>query len=136
MSKSNTTENDVLLNIFQNTDFSWDAGVTLYVSLHTSDPGEAGIQTTNETGYGSYARQAVARDATGWDVVGNVASNDDLIQFPQCSGTPQTITHVGIGTTLAAGGQLLYSGALSASLAVSAGIQPQFAIGALTITED
>jgi hypothetical protein len=136
VTKSNTTENDVLLKLFQAVELSWDAGATLYISLHTGDPGEAGVQTTSECAYGSYARQAVARDATGWDVAGNVASNDDLIQFPQCTSGSETITHVGIGTTLAAGGQLIYSGALSAALAVSSGIQPQFAIGALTITED
>lgn len=136
MSKSNTTENDVISKIFQDVDFSWDAGATLYVSLHTGDPGEAGIQTTSECAYGSYARQAVARDATGWDVSGNQALNDDAISFPECTSGSETITHVGIGTTLAAGGQLLYSGALSASRAVSSGITPVFNINALTVTED
>jgi hypothetical protein len=32
--------------------------------------------------------------------------------------------------------KLLYSGALSASLSVSSGIQPQFAAGSLVISED
>lgn len=136
MSKGNTTENDVLAKIFQDVDFPWDAGAILYVALHTGDPGEAGSQTTSECAYGAYARQAVARDATGWDLAGNVASNDDLIQFPQCSSGSETATHVSIGTTLAAAGQVLYSGALDSPLAISTGIQPQFAAGALEITED
>jgi hypothetical protein len=136
VTKGNTFENDVIIKTFQATEYSWDANTDLYISLHTGDPGEAGIQTTSECAYGSYARQAVARDATGWDVSGNQALNDDLIQFPQCTSGSETITYVGIGTTLAAGGELLYSGALSASLAVSSGIQPQFAANALTITED
>lgn len=136
MSKGNTTENDILLKVFQATELSWDGNTNLYVSLHTGDPGEAGSQTTSECAYGSYARQTVARDATGWDVVGNTASNDDLIQFPQCTSGSETITHVAIGTLSSGAGQIIYSGALSASLAVSSGIQPQFAVAALTITED
>jgi hypothetical protein len=136
MSKGNTTENDVLLKIFQATELSWDANTYLYVALHTGDPGEGGSQTTSECTYGSYARQAVARDATGWDVVGNEASNDDLIQFPQCTSGSETITYVSVGTATSGAGQILYSGALTSSLAVSTGIQPQFAVGALTITED
>lgn len=57
--------------MFNNTDFAniGDAGGlqnsatagSLYISLHTSDPGEAGSQTTNEANYTSYARVAVAR---------------------------------------------------------------------------
>ena len=136
MSKSNTTENDVLKKVLQNVDLAWDANTSLYVALHTADPGEAGVQTTSECAYGSYARQAVTRDSDGWDVVGNQGANDDLIQFPQCSSGSESATHVSIGTTLASGGQILYSGALASPLAISAGIQPQFAVGALTITED
>lgn len=136
MSKSNAAENDVLAKVFQDTDFSWDAGAILYVSLHTADPGEAGDQTTSECAYGSYARVAVARDATGWDVVGNQASNDDLLQFPTASSGTETVTHVGIGTDASGAGRLLYSGALNSSIPVQTGIQPQFAANALTITED
>ncbi len=61
MSKSNTFENDLLALIFNNTDIAdiGDAGGlqnsaaagSLYVALHTSDPGEAGNATTNETAY-------------------------------------------------------------------------------------
>lgn len=136
MSKSNTTENDVLLKIFQATELSWDANTDLYLALHTADPGEAGNQTTSEATYTSYARVAVARSAAGWDVVGNAASNDDLLQFPQCTGGSNTITHISIGTASSGAGQILYSGALNASLAVANLIQPQLAAGALIVTED
>lgn len=136
MSKGNTTENDVLAKIFQAVEFPWDAGGTLYVSLHEADPGEAGAQNTSECGYGSYARVAVTRDAAGWDLAGNVASNDDLLQFPQSTLAGSNATHVGIGTAATGAGQLLYSGALNSAIPTNAGIQPQFAAGALTITED
>lgn len=136
MSKSNAFENDLLLKVFQDTAFSWDAITDLFLALHSADPGEAGNQTTNEVAYGSYARVTIARDATGWDVVGPVASNDDLAQFPQASSGSVTATHVSIGTLVSGAGEILYSGALNSSLPIATGIQPQFAAGALTVTED
>lgn len=134
MSKGNTTENDLLAKIFTATALPWDAATDLEIHLHTADPGEAGVTTTSECAYGSYAAQTVARSGVGWTVTGNSCANDALIQFPQCTSGSETITHVSIspdGST-----QILYSGALNASVAVSSGIQPQFAISALTITED
>ena len=135
MSKSNTTENDLMKFMFNGTAMpSYEAN--LYLSLHTADPGEAGDQTTNEATYTGYARVGVARDNTGWVVSGNQSSNDDLLQFPQCTGGSNTITHVAIGTASSGAGQILYSGALNASIVVSNLIQPQFAAAALQITED
>lgn len=147
MSKSNTFENDLLLLLFNNTAIALigdSSGVqpsatagSLYISLHTSDPGEAGSQNTNETAYTNYARQAVARSGSGWTVSGNTVSNAALIQFPTCGASGATITHFGVGCESGTGaGKLLYSGELSSPLAVSSGIQPQFAIGELDVTED
>jgi len=106
------------------------------VSLHTGDPGEAGNQTTNEAAYTSYARVAVARSGSGWTVSGNTVTNAALIQFPQCTGGSETITHFAIGTASSSTGKVLYKGALSSSLAVSSGIQPQFGAGELDGSED
>lgn len=143
MSKGNTFENDILLLIFNATgianiaDNATSSPLTnLFVSLHTADPGEAGNQTTNEATYGGYARVAVARSGSGWTVTGNAVENAALVQFPQCTSGTNTITHVGVGTASSSTGKLLYKGALTSSLAVSTGIQPQFAAGALDITED
>jgi hypothetical protein len=146
MSKSNTFENDLLKHIFNNDAILLigDAGGvlgsstagSLYVSLHTDDPGEAGDQTTNETAFTNYARQAVARTTGGWTVSGNNVSNAALVQFPTCGASGATLTHFGIGTAVSGTGKLLYSGALSSPLTVSNGIQPQFAIGELDVTED
>lgn len=139
MSKSNALENDFVDFLFNATAMP-SYGGNLYLSLHTADPGEGGDQTTNEvsTGaYTSYARVAVARDNTGWTVSGSSSTNAALIQFPQCTGgTGATVTHVGIGTSSSGPGTLLASGALTASLAVSNLIQPQFAASAITYTED
>lgn len=143
MSKSNSLENALMLLLFNATTFNGIAendttspNTDLYVSLHTADPGEGGSQTTNECAYGSYARVAVARSGSGWTVTNNTATNAALVQFPQCSSGSETATYVGIGLASTSTGTLLYSGALSASLAISSGIQPQFSAGTLQIQED
>lgn len=135
MSKSNTTENDILKAMLVGTDPAWRSGATIYLALYTADPGEAGTAITSESAYGSYARVAITK-ATGWTDGGSTFSNSGLLQFPECSSGTETITHVGIVTTASGAGQLIVSGSLTASRAVSSGIQPQFAIGALQITED
>lgn len=134
MSKGNTTENDILAKVFKNTSLPWDAATNLEIHLHTADPGEGGTTSTSEATYTSYAAVTVSRSGTGWTVTGNEAENASLIQFPQCTGGTNTLTHVSISP--ASSTQILYSGALNSSLSVSSGIQPQFAAGALTITED
>ena len=143
MSKGNTFENDLMKLIFNATaianiaDNAASSPLTnLYVSLHTADPGEGGDQTTSEATYTSYARVAVSRNSGGWTVTGNQAENAALVQFPQCTGGSNTLTYVGVGTASTLAGKLLYSGALTASLAVSSGIQPQFAAGSLVVSED
>lgn len=144
MSASNALENGILLLLFNNTDFAGigDAGGlqnsasagSLYVSLHTSDPGEAGSQTTNETAYTDYARVGVARSGAGWTVSGNAVSNAAAVTFPACGVTGSTITHFGIGTDSSGAGTLLFSG--TCSLVVSTGVTPEFAIGDLDVTAD
>lgn len=107
-----------------------------YVSLHTATP-TAGTnqQTENETAYTNYARQAVAR-STGWDAAsGGATANAASISFPQCGVTGATLTYVATGTASSGVGTVWHFGALNSSLAVSSGITPQFAAGALTVTE-
>lgn len=136
MSKGNTTETDMLSLIFNATALSWNATTNLYIALHTADPGETGNQTTSEAAYTSYARVTVARSASGFTVSGNTSTNAALIQFPQCTGGTSTVTHMSIGTAATGTGQILYKGALNSSLTVTNLVQPQFAIGALSVTED
>lgn len=146
MSKSNAFETSLLGLLFNNSDIAGigDAGGlqnsatagSLYISLHTADPGEAGDQTTSETAYTNYARVAVARSGAGWTVSGNSATNAAQITFPQCGATGATLTYVGIGTDSSGAGTLLYSGALNSSLAVALNITPLFAASGLTVTED
>lgn len=135
MSKSNTTENDVLKMALQGVDPAWRAAANLYCALHTADPGDAGTATTSEATYTGYARVAMVK-ATAWTDGGASFSNSGLVQFPKCTGGTNTITHFSICTTASGAGQILYSGSLSSSLAVSNNIQPQFGIGELVVTED
>lgn len=143
MPKSTATCNSILALIFNATawadiaenDTSSPAG-NLYLSLHTADPGVGNDQQTNETAYTNYVRIAVVRTTSGWAVPSSGAtSNAALAQFAQCGVTGATLTHVAIGTASSGAGTVLYAGALSSSLTVSNGIQPQFAAGALDVTE-
>lgn len=146
MSKSNTWENDLLLLLFNNTNSSLigdatglrgsSAAGSLYVSLHTADPGEAGSQSTSEAGYTSYARVAVARTAGGWTVAANAVSNTAAITFPAATGGSSLVTHFGVGTDPSGAGKLLYKGALTPNITVTSGITPQIPAGDLDITED
>lgn len=123
MSLSNSAENSFLLLIFNNTNFALIGDATglrgsttagsLYVSLHTADPGEAGSQTTSEATYTSYARVAVARSGASWTVATNSATNAAAVSFPKCTGGTNTITHFGIGTDSTGAGVLLFKGPLA-----------------------
>lgn len=86
MSISNYAENKLLDHILGKTSFTMPS---VYVSLHTGDPGETGA---NEVAGGSYARQAVA--GAGWNAAASgLADNVNAINFtnmPAC-------TVVGVG---------------------------------------
>jgi len=133
MSKSNATENDIVKFIFNNVAMP-SYGSNLQVNLHTADPGEAGTATTSAPTYTGYAAVAVARDAGGWTVASNQASNTAEVTFPECTGGSDTLTHASV--SVVGSGQILYSGALTASLAVSNLITPRFPAGTLVMQED
>jgi hypothetical protein len=144
MSATDVFENGMLSLIFENANYanvgdatglrgSSTAGV-FYISLHESDPGETGNQTTGEGNYSPYVRVSVARSTSGWTVASGTADNDSSIGFAQCSSGSDTISHAGIGSDSSAAGNLFLRATLSASLAVSAGITPSFAAGALDIS--
>lgn len=142
MSKGNTFENDLLQLIFNAVaianiaDNAASSPLTnLYVALHTSDPGEAGAQNTNECAYTSYARVTVSRTAGGWTVSDNSVSPTADITFPQCTGGSETATHASIGVASSGATKILYKGALSPNIAISSGVTPVIPTGS-TITED
>lgn len=151
MSASDTCESGLLALVLQNAGFANIGDATglrgstvagsLYISLHTADPGETGTQATNETVYTNYVRVAVTRasGAGGWTISGTAptsGSNTSVVTFATCGATGATLTHFGVGTTSSGATTLLFSGALTSSLAVSNGVTPSFAAAALAVTCD
>ena len=143
MSATNAFETALLNHIFQNANIANIGDATglrgastvgnLFIALFTAQPGEGGGGT--ETTYGGYARKSMVRSSAAWTVSGNTASNNGVQAFPQCTSGSATITSFAI-MTASTGGDMLIYGSLNSNLAVSAGITPQFASGALQITLD
>ena len=149
MSGSNDFEADILKLIFNNTSIAnigdatgivGSTGVgSLFVALHTADPGEAGTQATSEATYTGYARVAVARTSGAWSVTGTApttVANVAAITFGACTLGSNTVTHFSVGYQTSGATKIIVSGALTASLAVSAGVTPNFTAGQLTATCD
>lgn len=145
MSKSDTFENDLLGLIFKNTAIAniGDAGGllpstvagSLYFTLHTADPGDAGTAITSETAYTGYARVAVARGA-GFTLTGNSISPAANVDFGECTAAPGgAITHFGVVNTGSGAGKLLYKGTLTPNIAMAVGVIPRVK-STTTITED
>lgn len=134
MSMSNTTENATLKMHLQGTDPAYRAGATQYLALFTADPGETG-SLASEAAYTGYARVALTK-AAAWTDSGSTFTNANLIQFGACTAGASAITHFAVVDTTSGAVAQLISGALSATLNVSAGIQPQFQAGSLSITAE
>lgn len=120
MMKGNTFINDLLKLIFTATAIANIADnaassplTSLYLSLHTADPGAAGSQTTNETAYTGYARQAVARSGVGFTVSGQSVTLAATVSFPAAATTDtDVLSFFGVGTASSGAGKLLYAGAI------------------------
>ena len=134
MSLSNTTENAALKMFLQGSDPSYRAGATQYLALFTADPGEA-ASLAAEANYTGYSRIALTK-ASAWTDNGSTFNNAALIQFGACSAGTSALTHFAVVDTASGAVALMISGALSATLNVSPGIQPQFAGNALSISCD
>jgi hypothetical protein len=146
MSKSDSFESSMLKLIFNATPIAniADNAVTapltsLYVALHTADPGEAGTQATSEISYTGYARVAVARTTGGWTVAGTAPTTVNpaaAITFgAMTAGTGGTATFFSVGVAATGATTILYSGAISPTIAVTNGVTPQLTT-ATAITED
>jgi hypothetical protein len=149
MSASNDFENDLLLLIFNNTNIALIGDATgvrgstvagsVYVALHTADPGETGKQNTSETSYTGYARVAVARSGAGWTVSGTAptqVANAATITFGVSTvGTP-TITYFSVGYESSGASKIIVSGSLTTPQVINLGGTNTFAAGALVATVD
>lgn len=143
MPATDVLETELLELIFENLAFDNigdGAGIlpssspgAIEVSLHTGTLGDTSDQSTTEAAYTSYARVDVTRSAAFWTATAGVTSNDQAITFPQATGGSETETDFGLGSDQIANELWIY-GVLTASLAVSNGITPEFAIGDLDVS--
>ena len=122
---SNHLENALINATLRATTFTSPA--TVYVSLHTADPTDAGTGT--EVSGGSQARQSATFAAPS---NGASATNAD-ITFPQATGNWGTVSHIGIWDSLTTG-NLLYHTQLDASKTIDTGDIFKIASGSLTVT--
>ena len=150
MSKSNSFETDLLELIFNNTDIANVGDGTglqgsttpgsLYVRLYTSAVTVDDATIGTECAYTGYATGgvAVARSGAGWTISGNNASNTAAITFGACTAGSETVRYFAIwkDNSTNTDSHRLYWGQLTSDLAVSSGITPEFAIGALDVNED
>lgn len=134
MSLSNATETAALNMFLRGQDPAYRAGATQYLALFTADPGE-GASLAAEADYTGYARVALTK-ASAWTGSASPFTNTDLIQFGACTAGSNAITHFAVVDTASGAVSMMISGALSATLNVSAGIQPQFGPGVLSIAAD
>jgi hydroxymethylglutaryl-CoA reductase len=146
MSKSNTFENEILAHIFNNANIAnigdatglrgSTAAGSLYLSLHTADPGEAGTAATNEISYTGYARAPVARSSAGFTVSGNTVTLTANVDFPKMTGgTGGTITHFAVVKEVSGASVVCYKGPVSPTILAAAGIIPRLETGT-NIVED
>jgi hypothetical protein len=128
---------EILDCYFNATDITSPA-TSIYVSLHTADPGEtASTGANDEVTGGSYARIQHSAWDTAIDDGGVVAYvlNDGVITFDKATADWGTVTHAGIWTHLTTDTDAVYlgRGELSSSRAIPSGDTASFADNAITV---
>ena len=139
MSISDTTENAILNLIFSATlwaNYAQNASsspeTNIVIALHTADPLDAGTMSTSESAYTNYARVNVAR-STGWSTstAGSVSPVAN-IDFPSSGAAGTTITHWSTGKSGGGATAILFSGAVSPTIAIGAsGVIPRLTVSSV-----
>ena len=124
---SNYLENALINATLRNTTYTSPA--TVYVSLWTSDPTDAGSGTEVSTVGTSYARTAVTFGAPS----GGASTNSAAVEFPQATASWGTIAYIGINDA-STSGNLLYHTALDTSKTIDTGDIFKIATGNLSVT--
>jgi hypothetical protein len=122
---SNFLENALINATLRATTYTSPA--TVYVSLWTSDPTDAGSGT--EVSGGSYARTSVTFGAPS----NGVSTNSADVTFPTATGSWGTVGWIGLNDALTSG-NLLYHTALDASKTIDTGDIFKIASGNLSVT--
>ena len=122
---SNFLENALINATLRNTTYTSVA--TVYVSLWTSDPTDAGSGT--EVSGGSYARTAVTFGAPS----NGVTTNSADVTFPTATASWGTVGWIGINDA-STSGNLLYHTALDTAKAIDSGDIFKISSGNLSVT--
>lgn len=122
---SNYLENALINATLRNTTYTSPA--TVYVSLWTTDPTDAGSGT--EVSGGSYARTAVTFGAPS----NGVTTNSAAVEFPQATASWGTIAYFGINDA-STSGNLLYHSPVTTSKTIDTGDIFKFASGSISVT--
>ena len=122
---SNYLENALINAVLRNTTYTSPA--TVYVSLWTTDPTDAG--SGNEVSGGSYARTSVTFGAPS----NGVTSNNADVSFPQATASWGTVGWIGLNDA-STGGNLLFHTPLDTSKTIDSGDIFKIASGSLTVT--
>jgi len=106
---------------------------TIYGSLHTADPGDAGSTTCEVADSYCYTRKEIT---CGDDATARAISNTAALEFdPASGGAWGTVTHLGVNTSSTHGETVdVAYGSLTASKQIDDGDQLKFAIGAIDVT--
>lgn len=134
-SMTDVFEKKILDNIFRSASLGLDA-TNVFIGLFTVGPSDSAAGT--EVVGGSYARVAVNRTGTGWDVAAGAlatTSNTNAVSFPTATANWGTVTHFGIFDASIVG-NLLYWADLTTPKAVNNGDTASFAAGAIDVTQD
>ena len=111
---------------------SYTKPTTVYLGLHTTNPGETGSTTGEVSTSGTaYARQVVTFAAAA---SGSAASNA-TVTFSAATASWGTIGYISINDA-STGGNMLYYGAVTTSKAIDTGDTFQVTSGNLTISLD
>ncbi len=131
MAISTYAGNKILDHLAGKTSFTMPAAVA--VALCTADPTASGTGASmNELANANgYARKTTS--GSDWSAGSGLAhSNAAAMAFPEATGPQGTATHFAVLDSAAHGaGNILFFGPLSASLAITSGMTPTFAIGEL-----
>ena len=122
---SNYLENAIINATLRATTYTSPA--TVYVSLWTTDPTDAGSGT--EVSGGSYARTSVTFGAPS----NGVSTNSAAVEFPQATASWGTIGYIGINDA-STSGNLLYHTALDTSKTIASGDIFKITTGNLSVT--
>ncbi|MDA4845949.1 phage tail fiber protein [Hoeflea poritis] len=126
----------ILNEVFRATNYAPPS--TVYVSLHTADPGDNGANEVTVGAFPAYAREDAAQGGAATAAWGAPSSNQisnllELLWEIHNGAGAITVTHFGLWDA-ASGGNCLYTGAVTASKTLNVGDQFVIRVGDLDVS--